>query len=215
MRAGSMVRPVIVAATLAGAVALVPGVASAATTAHPVVAVGASATVNPLGVGLGASVGSLLGVGLGASVNPLGVGLGVSVGSLLGVGAGVTASGGSLTVPLDVTVPGPIGGSQTCVSTLPRCIDVEGLENLEVKATVHVSGLGAPLITPATSSACHSPINTGVTITPSALGSADVTLAISYTPVSPTGVPGTPVTDTPINIPLAAGGAPVTITECA
>jgi hypothetical protein len=200
MRAGSIVRSVFVAATLTGAVALVPGVASAAVTApRPLVHAGVTATVNPLtGLNLGATVGSLTGLNLG---------LGATVGSLATVGAGVSLGGSGLsaTLPIDVNVPGTVGGSTTCVSTLPKCIVLTGISDLKVTASVQVNGLAAPLITPAPVPNCPLPdTGVGVTITPSALGSADVTVDISDS----AGSLG------PINIPLAAGGAPVTITQC-
>ncbi len=193
-------RSVFVAATLAGTVALVPGVASAAVTApRPLAHVGVTATVNPLiGLNLGATVGSLTGLNLG---------LGASAGSLASVGAAVSLGGAGLsaTLPINVNVPGTVGGSTTCISTLPNCVVLTGISDLKVTANVQVNGLGAPLITPAPVPNCPLPdTGVGVTITPSALGSADVTVDISDS----SGSLG------PINIPLAAGGKPVTITEC-
>jgi hypothetical protein len=196
MRAGSIVRSVFVAATLAGTVALVPGVALAAP-APPLARVGVTATVHPLiGLNLGATVGSLAGLNLGATV-----------GSLAAVGAAVTVGGSGLsaTLPINVNVPGTVGGSTTCISTLPNCIVLTGISDLKVTANVQVNGLAAPLITPAHVPNCPAPdTGVGVTITPSALGSADVRVGISDS----AGSLG------PINIPLGAGGRPVTITEC-
>ena len=192
-------RSVFVAATLAGSVALVPGVASAAPVPPPLVQAGVTATVNPLiGLNLGATVGSLTGLNLG---------LGATVGSLAAVGAavGVGGSGLSVTLPINVNVPGTVGGSTTCVSTLPHCVVLSGISDLRVTASVQVNGLVAPLVSLAPVPHCPAPdTGVGVTITPSALGSADVTVAISDSSGS---LP-------PINIPLGVGGRPVTITEC-
>ena len=189
-------RSVFVAATLAGTVALVPGVASAAT-APPLAQAGVTATVNPLiGVNLGATVGSLAGLDLGATVGSL-----AAVGAAVGVGS----SGISATLPVNLNVPGTVGGSTTCVSTLPKCVVLTGISDLTVTANVQASVLAAPLITPATVPSCPAPDTAiGVTLTPSALASADVTVDISDS----AGSLG------PINIPLGVGGKPVTITEC-
>ena len=117
----------------------------------------------------------------------------------------VGGSGLSATLPINVNVPGTVGGSTTCISTLPNCIVLTGISDLKVTANVQVNGLAAPLITPAHVPNCPAPdTGVGVTITPSALGSADVRVGISDS----AGSLG------PINIPLGAGGRPVTITEC-
>lgn len=119
----------------------------------------------------------------------------------------------NISAPISVSIPGPVGGSQTCIDT-NTCVNLDGVSNLDVTATVDVNGLVAPLVTPATAPGCTADINVGATITPTALGSASVTLTVSYDKTNANGqTVGTGgFTKT---ISLAAGGAPLTITECA
>jgi hypothetical protein len=94
------------------------------------------------------------------------------------------------------------------------CINLPGVSDLTVKATVNVNGLTLPVITPAAPQGCSGNIQAGATITP-VLGSGSVSLVISCQTVNANGSPvGNPTTITK-TIPCAAGGQPLTITECA
>jgi hypothetical protein len=119
----------------------------------------------------------------------------------------------SATVPVSVTVPGPVGGSQTCLSP-GGCINLQGVSDLSVTATVSINGLSVPVVTPASPPDCSGNVQAGATITP-ALGSGAVNITISYQTVNTNGAPvGAPTTVTK-TIPFSAGGKPVTVTECA
>jgi len=119
----------------------------------------------------------------------------------------------NVTAPISVSFPGPVGGSQTCINP-GSCVTLDGISNLDVSATVDVSGLVAPLVTLGTAPHCTADINVTATITPAALGSASVTVTVSYDKTNANGQTiGTGgFTKT---ISLTAGGTPVTISECA
>jgi hypothetical protein len=125
------------------------------------------------------------------------------------------ASAATGSAVVDVTLPGPVGGSQTCVSAVPGCLEVHGVANLDVMASVQLASPTAPLVTPARAPGCTASINTGATVTPG-LASGSVTVLVSFDRTDANGnvIPGshTAISE---SVPFAAGGPPVTVTECA
>jgi hypothetical protein len=120
----------------------------------------------------------------------------------------------SITVPVTVSVPGPVGGSQTCLNPGVGCITLQGVSDLKVGATISLNGLVAPLVTLGKVPGCTASINTEATIHPVGLGSASVSLTISYDTTDPNGGATSSHTVTK-TVTLAPGGPPVTISECA
>jgi hypothetical protein len=123
---------------------------------------------------------------------------------------GLASAATSLTV-LNLTVPGPVGGSDTCLNT--TCIDLQGVSNVHVPAAVALKTLGVPLVSLGKAPGCtDSLVNTAVTINPGTTsGTVSVTISYDHTNASG-GVSPTSVTKT---ISLTAGGPPVTVSECA
>jgi len=123
------------------------------------------------------------------------------------------ASAATGTGVLNVTVPGPVGGSDTCLDS--TCINLQGVANVQVSASVQLSTLGVPLVKLGKAPGCTSLINVGATVTPGKL-SGTVSVSVSYDRTNANGavIPNshTAVTKT---IPLTAGGPPVTVSECA
>jgi hypothetical protein len=120
----------------------------------------------------------------------------------------------SISAPISVSVPGPVGGSQTCVSPGVGCITLQGVSDLKVTATVNINGLVAPLVTLSKVPGCTAAINTQATLHPVGLGSASVNVTISYNTTDPNGGATSSHTVTK-TVTLAPGGPPVTVSECA
>jgi hypothetical protein len=131
---------------------------------------------------------------------------------VLAPGLASAATGNAL---IDVTVAGPVGGSQTCISPAPGCVEVQGVANLHVVASVSLTSPTGPLITPAHAPGCTASINIGATITP-VLASGTVTVLVEFDRTDPRGhvIPGSHTTISD-SMPFSAGGPPVTVTECA
>ena len=115
---------------------------------------------------------------------------------------------------LNLTVPGPVGGSDTCLNG--TCIDLQGVANVHISASASVNTLGLPLVTLGKAPGCtDSLVNIGATVHPLALsGTVSVTVSYDRTNANGSVIAGshTSVTKT---IPLTAGGPPVTVSECA
>ncbi len=127
-------------------------------------------------------------------------------------GLASAATGNAL---IDVMVPGPVSGAQICISLVPGCIEVQGVANLHVMASVNLTSPTVPLITPAHAPGCAARVHIGVTITPG-LASGSVTVLVEFDRTDPNGnvVPGSHTTIAE-SMPFTAGGPPVTVTECA
>jgi hypothetical protein len=127
-------------------------------------------------------------------------------------GLASAATGNAL---IDVTVPGPVSGSQTCISLVPGCIEVQGVANFHVVASVNLTSPAVPLITPAHAPGCTASVHVGVTITPG-LASGSVIVLVEFDRTDPNGnaIPGSHTTIRE-SMPFVAGGPPVTVTECA
>jgi hypothetical protein len=115
---------------------------------------------------------------------------------------------------LNLTVPGPVGGSDTCLNG--TCIDLQGVANVHISAAASVNTLGLPLVTLGQAPGCtDSLISIRATVHPLALsGTVSVTVSYDRTNANGSVIAGshTSVTKT---IPLTAGGPPVTVSECA
>jgi hypothetical protein len=116
---------------------------------------------------------------------------------------------------VDVSVPGPVDGSKTCVTTTPGCISAPGIANLSVTASAVVNGPELPVITLANAPGCTGQINVGAVVTPG-LASGIVTITIVYDLTDAKGAV-IPDSQTTIikSVPFSAGTPPVIVTECA
>ena len=131
-------------------------------------------------------------------------------GLVLAPGLASAATGVAL---LNLALPGPVGGSQTCISG--DCITLKGVADLRVSASVKITALGVPLVTPARAAGCSSLVDVGATVHPGTT-SGTVTVTVQYDRTDANGhvIPGSHTTVTR-TIALQAGGPPVTVTECA
>jgi hypothetical protein len=125
-----------------------------------------------------------------------------------------TASGTTLTL-VNVAVPGPVNGSQTCVTLLPGCITAPGIANLTVTASAILNSPQLPVITLTGDPGCAGQVSVGAIVTPG-LASGVVSITIQYDMAGPNGI-AIPDSQTTIikSVPFSAGTAPVTVTECA
>jgi hypothetical protein len=123
------------------------------------------------------------------------------------------ASAATGTALLNLTLPGPVGGSDTCLNG--TCIDLQGVANVHISASASLNALGVPLVKLGKAPGCTSLVNVAATINPGTLsGAVSVTVSYDRTNANGSVIAGshTSVTKT---IPLTAGGPPVTVSECA
>jgi hypothetical protein len=114
---------------------------------------------------------------------------------------------------LNLTVPGPVGGSDTCLNG--TCIDLNGVANVTVSASAQLNTLGLPLVTVGRAPSCHSLVSVGATVNPGRTsGSVSVTVSYDRTNAHGSVIPGSHTSVTK-SIALTAGGPPVIVSECA
>ncbi len=90
---------------------------------------------------------------------------------------GLASAATGITV-LNLTVPGPVGGSDTCLNG--TCVDLQGVANVHVSASVSLKTLGVPLVSLGKAPGCTgSLVNVAATINPG-LTSGTVSVTISY-----------------------------------
>jgi hypothetical protein len=114
---------------------------------------------------------------------------------------------------LNLAIPGPVGGSQTCLNG--NCVNLQGVANLQISASARVTTLGVPLVSLGRAPGCHSLVNVQATVNPGRLsGTVSLTVAYDRTNAHGAVIPGshTAVTNT---VSLTVGGPPVTVSECA
>jgi hypothetical protein len=116
---------------------------------------------------------------------------------------------------VNVKAPGPVAGSQTCITLTPGCIDVPGIANLSVAASATVDSIALPTITLTSAPGCTGQVSVGAVVTPG-LASGVVSIVIQY---DLTDAKGNVLPDSQTTIiksvPFSAGEAPVVVTECA
>ena len=114
---------------------------------------------------------------------------------------------------LNLAIPGPVGGSQTCLNG--NCVNLQGVANVQVSASAKLTTLGVPLVSLGRAPGCSSLVSVQATVRPGTT-SGTVSLPISYDRTNAHGavIPGshTSVTN---SVSLTAGGPPVTVSECA
>jgi hypothetical protein len=74
------------------------------------------------------------------------------------------ASAATGTALLNLTLPGPVGGSDTCLNG--TCIDLQGVANVQISASASLSTLGVPLVKLGKVPGCTSLVNVAATINP-------------------------------------------------
>ena len=125
------------------------------------------------------------------------------------------ASADTTVALVNVAVPGPVGGSLTCLSTIPKCITAPGITNLTVTASAILSSTALPVITLTGAPGCSGQVSVGAVVTPG-LASGVVSITVQY---ELTNAQGDVVPDSQTTIiktlPFSAGTPPVTVTECA
>jgi hypothetical protein len=114
---------------------------------------------------------------------------------------------------LNLAIPGPVGGSQTCLNG--DCVNLQGVADVQVSASARLTTLGVPLVSLGRAPGCSSLVNVQATIRPGTT-SGTVSVTISYDRTSAHGavIPGSHTTVTNA-VSLTAGGPPVTVSECA
>jgi hypothetical protein len=114
---------------------------------------------------------------------------------------------------LNLTVPGPVVGSQTCLNG--NCVNLQGVSDVHVSASVELNTLGVPLVSLGRAPGCSSLVNVGATIRPGTT-SGKISVTISYDRTNAHGavIPGSQTSVTN-SVALTAGGPPVTVSECA
>lgn len=114
---------------------------------------------------------------------------------------------------LNLAIPGPVGGSQTCLNG--QCVNLRGVSDVTVSASVQLKTLGVPLVSLGKAPGCSSLVNVQATVRPGTTSGA-VTLTVSYDRTNANGmvIPGSHTTVTN-SVSLVAGGPPVTVSECA
>jgi hypothetical protein len=114
---------------------------------------------------------------------------------------------------LNLTVPGPVGGSDTCLNS--TCIDLNGVADVSVAASLQLHALGVPLVSLGKAADCTSPVNVAATVNPNGLsGAVNVTVSYDRTNANGMVIPGSRTSVTK-SISLTPGGPPVTVSECA
>lgn len=113
------------------------------------------------------------------------------------------------------SVPGQVGGSQTCFAAATHCVAMPWVANLTVTAPAVLGGTQPPVITLTGAPGCGGQISVGAIVTPGP-ASCVVTITIQYDLADARGNP-IPNTQTTIikSLPFRAGTPPVTVTECA
>jgi len=129
---------------------------------------------------------------------------------LLAPGLASAASGVAV---LNLTVPGPVGGSDTCLNS--TCIDLNGVANVTVSASVQLHALGVPLVSLSKAPGCTSPVNVAATVNPNGTsGTVSVTVSYDRTNAKGTVIPGSR-TSVSKSISLSPSDPPMTVSECA
>jgi hypothetical protein len=127
-----------------------------------------------------------------------------------------TASQSTLNL-VNVSIPGPVQGSATCVTLVPGCVTAPapGIANLTVTASAVLNTAEMPVITLTADPGCAGQVSVGAIVTPG-LASGVVSITVTYDLAGPDGT-ALPDSQTTIikSVPFSPGAAPVAVTECA